>query len=254
MKTLKSSIVQPKITWHQPNENFKHTAELINSINETDLILLPEMWASGFTMKAHEYYKNTDAAIDLMKKWSQEKEACIIGSLITKVKDDYYNRLYVVDEGKVKQTYDKKHLFAFSGEDRFYKAGNQKCIYNYKEWSLCLNVCYDLRFPVWLRNTEDYDVLIFCANWPDKRIEAWDTLLKARSIENQCYVLGANCHGKDIWNNSYAGHSAHYGYDGQQLTYLENQSGVIQFELGKTPLDKFRSDLPFLKDRDAFKI
>ena len=254
MDDIKVSLVQSHITWHSPEENFKSVSEHINAISDSDLIILPEMWSSGFTMKAHQFYRHTTEALELMKNWSLTKSAIIIGSLITKVDDDYFNRAYVVAKGEVIDTYDKAHLFAFSGEDRFYKSGQKSCVFAFKNWKVCLNICYDLRFPVWSRNTTDYDVLIYCANWPDKRIEAWDTLLRARAIENQSYVIGVNCFGVDAWKNTYSGHSAIIAYDGKTDQVLKGNCGVLESKLSKTKLMEFRDKFPFLRDRDEFQL
>jgi len=252
--TLQVSIVQPEITWHQVEANFDHISSLISGIDETDVIVLPEMWSSGFTMKAHTYHKQTEQAVQMMMDWSERYNCCVIGSLITKVGEDYYNRLYVVVDQEIKATYDKKHLFAHSGEDRFYKSGKERCIYDYKGWKLSLNVCYDLRFPVWCRNVEDYDIAIYVANWPEQRIKAWDTLLQSRAIENQCYVIGSNCYGKDVWHNNYVGHSAVISYTGDRMIYSENEASLLSIDLSKENLLQFRQQLPFLKDRDAFRF
>ena len=252
--TLSVHLLQLPIKWHDPKTNFESANEQVQAMEKCDLIVLPEMWSSGFTMFAHKFHQYTQEAIDLMKAWSQLHDACIVGSLITKVEENYYNRLYIVEDGKVAATYDKKHLFAFSGEDRYFQGGEQRLIYTYKEWRLCLNVCYDLRFPVWCRNTDDYDILLFSANWPDKRIAAWNTLLRARAIENQCYVIGVNCYGEDTWHNTYAGHSALISYDGSDIMTLEGKGGVISSEILKSDLSHFRKALPFLKDRDSFQL
>lgn len=252
--TLSINLLQLSIKWHDPAYNFDNANREVEGMANCDLIVLPEMWSSGFTMFAHKFHQYTSEAINLMKKWSQFHDACIVGSLITKVDELYYNRLYVVESGEVQATYDKKHLFAFSGEDRYFDGGNQRLIYTYKDWRLCLNVCYDLRFPVWCRNTDDYDILLFSANWPDKRISAWNMLLRARAIENQCYVIGTNCYGQDTWHNTYEGHSALISYDGSNVVTLVGEGGVLHSEIRKSDLTKFREALPFLKDRDSFQF
>ena len=205
-------------------------------------------------MKAHNHHQYTLEALDKMKIWSREKESILIGSLITKVGENYVNRLYVVENGGVIETYDKKHLFAFSGEDRFYIGGDERKVIEINGWRICLNICYDLRFPVWCRNIEDYDILLFTANWPHKRIEAWKALLKARAIENQCYVLGCNCYGEDAWGNTYSGHSGVYSYDGECIIERHDVSAVLSTPLSQGGLLDFREKFPFLKDRDDFDL
>jgi len=252
--SLSIALMQSEIKWHDPVINFETTKVSITQLSEVDIVVLPEMWSSGFTMHAHKYHQYTEQAIDLMRQWSLDLNACVIGSLITKVNDHYYNRLYAIDGGEVIATYDKKHLFGHSGEDRFFEPGNKKSLIDYKGWKICLNICYDLRFPVWCRNTEDYDILLFCANWPDKRISAWDTLLRARAVENQCYVVGTNCYGKDVWDNTYAGHSAIVDYSGGVIGSLIGESGIVSGIIKKDDLNDFRQKLPFLKDRDQFML
>jgi len=255
MSELNVALLQSLTTWHNPDENLKFISSQINRLQEdVDLIVLPEMWLTGFTMKAHQFWSVTENGVEAMKQWSMNCKATIVGSLITKVGEEYYNRAYVVSHGKVETTYDKKHLFAFSGEDRFFHAGKEKCIFTINEIRICLNVCYDLRFPVWSRNDDAYDVLIYCANWPEKRISAWDVLLKARAIENQSYVLGVNCTGEDAWHNLYTGHSSVVNFDGENLEYLEGGPGVLMHTLSLTDLQVFRKKFPFLKDRDQFEL
>ncbi|NNE27518.1 MAG: nitrilase family protein [Saprospiraceae bacterium] len=255
MSQLTATILQAQIKWHDPQHNIDHFSELIGGVpDESDLIILPEMWSSGFTMKAHLYHDHDLSALKAMKSWSIEKEALVIGSLIVKEKEQYFNRCFLVKEGSVVAQYDKKHLFGFAGENRFFEPGNQKLIYEYKGFRLCPMICYDLRFPVWCRNVEDYDILIFSANWPDKRIDAWDSLLKSRSIENQSYVLASNCVGEDVWHNHYTGHSAGFGYDGVRLAFLAQQEGLLTVQMNKQEMLAYREALPFLKDRDNFEI
>ena len=212
--SLSTAVVQLPIKWHEPELNMSHAQAEMDKLNNVDLVVLPEMWSTGFTMFAHKLHDSTSQAIELMKKWSKALDACIVGSLITKQGEQYYNRMYAVINGQVSTYYDKKHLFGLSGEDRFYQGGEQREIIEYKSWRINLNICYDLRFPVWCRNREDYDIALYSSNWPDKRIEAWDILLQARAVENQCYILGANCYGEDVWHNKYSGHSAIVQYDG----------------------------------------
>ncbi len=255
MSELSVALLQSFTSWHNPQANIISIQDQLNQLNSrADIIILPEMWLTGFTMKAHQFCRDLDLGLNAMIKWSTDFKSAIIGSLITKVDDAYYNRAYVISNGEIIHSYDKKHLFAFSGEDRFYNSGNKKCIFEFNNWKICLNVCYDLRFPVWSRNIDDYDILIYCANWPDKRISAWDTLLKARAIENQCYVLGVNCTGEDAWHNTYAGHSSIVNFDGDNLELLKGRSGILTYKLNLDELQEFRNKFPFLKDRDTFEL
>ena len=254
METLKASIVQAQIEWHKPEKNLQHFDELISNTKGSDLILLPEMWSTGFTMKAHLFQSYADPAVDLMKKWSNQTGAAVAGSLIVEEGGKNYNRLYFVHEGEVLDQYDKKHLFAYSGEDRSFQPGKEKKIVEFKSWKICLNICYDLRFPVWARNYEDYDLLFYSANWPDARNLAWSSLLRARAIENQSYVIGVNCCGNDAWHNSYSGHSMAINYDGSLCTEIDLGEQLITVELDRARLKKFRADFPFLQDRDPIEL
>jgi len=252
--SLSTAILQLPITWHKPDINISTADAELAKLQDVDLVVLPEMWSSGFTMFAHKYHDSTLNALEVMKEWSRSLNACIVGSLITKEDDNYYNRMYAVINGKVSTYYDKKHLFGLSGEDRFYKCGDRRVILEYKSWRINLNICYDLRFPVWCRNREDYDIALYSSNWPNKRIEAWDILLQARAVENQCYILGANCYGEDIWRNGYSGHSGIVQYDGKVIDKLIGSSGFVKAIIYKDMLEEFRESLPFLKDRDKFRL
>lgn len=252
---LKVSLLQANIAWHQPLVNLKYFDEQISLLKkEKQLIVLPEMWLSGYTMQAHKMYELTTIGVEKMREWALSKNATVVGSLIYKETESYYNRLFVVSEDGVQATYDKRHLFGFAGEDRVYKSGEQQLVYNLDGWRIAMNVCYDLRFPVWARNTNFYDVLLYVANWPDQRISAWNILLRARAIENQAYVLGANCFGTDAWGNSYSGHSSVLSPSGEEHKSLVDEPGWVQGMLSKEELEAFRAKFPFLKDRDDFRI
>lgn len=251
---LTLSLVQSSTRWHDPEANFKNCDKLVDTVSHSDFILLPEMWSTGYTMQAHKFHNSADEAVDLMQNWSKTKEAVVAGSIIVKDGDSYYNRLYVVEKGEVIQTYDKKHLFGFAGEDRIYESGNSQLFFDIKGWKVCGNICYDLRFPVWARNASNYDLLFYVANWPNPRLVAWDTLLKARAIENQAYVVGVNCCGKDAWDNEYDGHSAAYDSFGTIITDEMNGEGVTSCIITKEHLKTARDKFPFLKDRDSFTL
>ena len=251
---LRVALVQAQPVWHDPEYNIAHYEELVAAIMDVDLILLPEMWPTGYTIQAHKYYDTAAAAIDKMKKWAAAKSALVVGSMIAKDVDRYYNRLYIVEPTGVLNYYDKKHLFGFAGEDRVYTPGKAQLSYDYKGWRLRMNVCYDLRFPVWSRNTDNYDVILYSANWPDKRIDAWRTLLKARAIENQAYTLGCNCVGGDLWNNTYTGYSTIINPHGEVLAEMVKEEGVLYAEMTKETLALVRDKLPFLADQDRFEL
>ncbi len=251
---LRVALVQGQPLWHNPEYNLPHYDELVGTIKQADLILLPEMWPTGYTIQAHKYHDTESTAIDKMRIWAAAQSALVVGSLIAKDGDSYYNRLYIVEPSGRLSYYDKKHLFGFAGEDRVFSPGKEQLTYDYKGWRLRMNVCYDLRFPVWSRNTDKYDIVLYSANWPDKRIDAWRTLLKARAIENQAYALGCNCVGEDLWNNTYSGHSSIINPHGEVLTEMVKEEGILYAEMTKEALAVVRAKLPFLADQDRFEL
>ncbi len=207
---LKITIIQSELVWENSAQNRQVFLEKIKSISEVvDLIILPEMFTTGFTMNPEKVAETMDGeTIHWLKYLAKEKNTAITGSLIIKEGNKYYNRLvFVHPTGEIK-TYDKRHTFTLAGEDKIYTAGNKKLIVAYKGWKICPMICYDLRFPVWSRNTDDYNLLIYVANWPKPRITAWSTLLKARAIENMSYVVGVNRIGADDNGHEYSGNSA----------------------------------------------
>jgi omega-amidase len=254
---LKIAIVQTDIVWQNAKENVKRYSEKINSINEDiDIVVLPEMFSTGFSMEPEGISETMQGeTVHWMKNLASDKNAAICGSLIILEDDNFYNRfLFVQPSGEITY-YDKRHLFTLAGEERVYTQGNEKLVIDYKGWKICPLVCYDLRFPVWSRNVEAYDVLLYVANWPKPRIVAWDTLLKARSIENMCYVIGVNRVGVDANGYEYSGHSAAYDSLGEQLTSpISNEEFVEIVTLNKTNLNDVRKRLNFLNDKDSFEI
>lgn len=255
--TLKIALIQSDLVWEHPEENRLHFSEKINTITKNvDLILLPEMFTSGFTMTPENVFETMEGTTILwMKKLASEKQVAIGGSLVIKENNNFYNRfVFVKPDGSI-DTYDKRHTFTLAGESDVYKAGSEKVIISYKGWKLCPLICYDLRFPVWARNVENYDVLMYVANWPKPRIEAWDTLLKARAIENMSYCIGVNRVGNDANNHEYSGHSAAYDGLGKRLTSLKyDNEGIEIVSLDKTHLSTIRNTLKFLDDKDVFTI
>ena len=254
---LKTTVIQSNIVWHNAVENRKVFFEKIGSVsNDTDIIILPEMFTTGFTMQPEVVAEEMQGPTT---KWMQQvafkKNAAICGSVVILENNRYYNRfLFVYPSGEI-DYYDKKHLFTLAGEHEVYIGGLQKKIINYKGWKICPLICYDLRFPVWSRNVENYDVLIYVANWPKPRINAWDTLLKARAIENMCYTIGVNRVGTDANNLKYNGHSAVFNSLGEKiLSSAENKEHTETLILSKNYLDETRRKLNFLKDRDNFEI
>ena len=254
---LKIALIQSTLVWENPKQNRINFSQKINAISEpVDIIVLPEMFTSGFTMNADQVSERMSGdTISWMLQLAKQKNAAIIGSLVINENNTFYNRLlFVSPDGNITH-YDKKHTFTLAGEDKVYKAGEEQLITNYKGWKIKPLVCYDLRFPVWARNTEDYDVLIYVANWPKVRISAWDTLLKARAIENMSYCIGVNRVGLDGNNYEYSGHSAAYDVLGERLDAIpSDKEATAIVTLDKDHISKYRKKLGFLKDRDTFSL
>lgn len=252
---LKVALIQSNIVWEKPKQNRSLFREKINAITKpVDLIVLPEMFTTGFTMNAKAYAETmTETTVLWLQKLASDKNAAIIGSIIIEEKNNFYNRLlFVHPNGKIEH-YDKRHTFTLAGEDKVYTAGSDKQIIEYKGFKICPLVCYDLRFPVWARNTEDYDLLIYVANWPKPRINAWDALLKARAIENMSYCIGVNRVGEDYLQNEYCGHSAVYDVLGNSISTIKpnkEQTEIVVLE--RKHINFYRNKLKFLDDRDLF--
>lgn len=254
---LKITLVQTTLEWENPEANRKKFQKIIQSLEEsTDLIILPEMFTTGFTMNAEAYAETMEGkTVKWMIKMAREKNAAITGSIIVIENGKFFNRLlFTTPEGKL-HAYDKKHLFTLASEQETYTAGNEKLIIQYKGWKICPMICYDLRFPVWARNTENYDVLIYVANWPKARIKAWDVLLQARAIENMAYCIGVNRVGIDGKEFEYVGHSSIYDGLGEDLFQLKNESeAIMNTILYKNHILEIRKKLQFLEDKDVFDL
>jgi len=250
---MKISLIQTSLIWEDPQANRANIAKLINGIGATDLIVLPEMFATGFTMNPSAVAETMEGnTIAWMKDMAAAKNCAITGSLVISESEKYYNRLlFVYPDGEIK-TYDKRHLFSLAGEDKAYTAGSDKLIVDYKGWKICPLVCYDLRFPVFARNVEEYDLLLYVANWPSPRIFAWDTLLKARAIENMCYVAGVNRIGEDANGHPYPGHSQVLDCLGATVMEASTSEGVFTVVLDREKMLETRGKFGFLNDRDRF--
>ncbi len=253
---MKIALIQTALSWENPKENRIHVEEKIHSIKEdVDLIVLPEMFTSGFTMRPKNCAETMQGeTIILLQNLAKEKDSAITGSLIMEEKGNYYNRLvFVFPNGEI-QHYDKRHLFTLAGEDKIYSAGTEKLIVEYKGFKICPLICYDLRFPVFARNVEDYDVLIYVANWPKPRINAWDILLKARAVENMSYVIGENRIGLDNNNQEYVGHSQALDFLGNYILEPQETEAIYIVTLDKDKMLETRKKLNFLNDKDDFQI
>ncbi len=225
---LKIAFIQANLHWEDAEANRKLFSKEIEKISdEVELIILPEMFTTGFSMNAENLAEKTEAkTLAWMKDWAKKKSAAITGSVIITENFNYYNRLFFVFPDGSYKLYDKRHTFTLAKEDETYTAGKDRLIVDYKGWKICPLICYDLRFPVFARNTEDYDLLIYVANWPEKRVNAWDALLKARAIENMSFCVGLNRTGKDGDGYVYNGHSAVYDTLGHNLTELDREETV----------------------------
>ena len=254
---LNVAIIQANLAWENPIQNRLNFTQKIEGLTNTvDLIVLPEMFTSGFTMSPQLVAETMDGAtVQWMLALAKQKTAAIVGSIVIEDSGQYYNRLvFVHPDGKI-DSYNKRHTFTLAGEDKVYAKGDQVVIVDYKGFKIKPLVCYDLRFPVWARIQDNFDILLYVANWPTKRITAWDTLLQARAIENMCYCIGVNRVGLDANNYEYPGHSAAYNVLGDLLTNLKpNIEGVTEVVLSKSHVDNTRNKLKFLEDKDVFSL
>ena len=256
MQDLKVSLIQVDQCWEDVSANLTKFESLIQKQSDTDLIVLPEMFHTSFSMNtslAKDWENNP--IVEKLKQWSLESQAAIYSSLMVKEQHQFYNRgVFVSPNGSV-QYYDKRKSFGLGGEDRVFSQGDQEVIVDYKGWKINLQICYDLRFPELIRNrinsdgNPSYDVLIYVANWPQKRVLHWSTLLQARAIENQCFVVGVNRIGTDGNNLVYSGASAIYDGLGETKLLMNDQENTSTVTLSYESMQNWRLNLPFLKDR-----
>ena len=252
--------IQTNIFWENPNANKLEYDKLFDSLGPVDLIILPEMFTTGFSMRANEIAEHSSGeTLSWMQQHSKKLDSCIVGSLQVKENNKFYNRLYVVKPNEV-QYYDKRYLFSMAEEDKHFSRGEKELIFEIKGWKIKPLICYDLRFPVWSRNKYknkkfDYDILVYIANWPAVRSDAWTSLLKARAIENASYVIGVNRIGKDNNKINYHGSSRVFDFQGKRLDkFTDNNFHIEKSVLIKTDLNTFREKFPVLKDADDFNL
>jgi predicted amidohydrolase len=264
MSTIKISLIQANLSWENKVENLRAFEQKINALKgATNIVVLPEMFSTGFSMQPEKLAETMDGETLLwMKNLSASNRLIITGSLIIKEGEDYYNRLiWMLPNGDFGY-YDKRHLFGFAGEDQHYSFGEKRLIASVNGWKINLQICYDLRFPVWARQNPmarrgeepEYDVLIYVANWPERRSHAWKTLLQARAIENQSYVVGVNRVGEDGNGINHSGDSCVIDPFGESLYSKSGEEDVYTIELNKETLQSCREKLSFLKDADGFTI
>lgn len=252
------ALLQSNLYWEDVTANLAMFEEKISQINtDVDLIVLPEMFTTGFSMNAAALAEPMNLTTH---KWLQQQakkmNAVVMGSCIIKEQNRFYNRLLWAEANGNVDFYDKRHLFRLAGEHQVYSAGNKKIIKTIKTWKICPLICYDLRFPVWSRNVHlEYDVLIYIANWPNPRLNAWDTLLQARAIENLAFCVGVNRVGKDEKGNEYYGNSAVYDFKGQTLLKIPQGKEALEIvRLEKAPLEEFRQKFAVYLDADNFSL
>ena len=261
MQDLRISLVQPNPAWHKVEENLEHLSTLISVLeNVTDIIVLPEMFTTGFTNKSSEMAEQMHGKTHTwMQTQALKLNSVVCGSIIIEADGKYYNRFLWVESDGDTIHYDKRHLFRMANENDFYSGGNELISIEYKGWKIRPLICYDLRFPVWARNVVKegefaYDILLYVANWPQARVLVWDTLLKARAMENYAYSIGVNRIGEDENSIIYNGHSAIYGPKGEEFGILKDTEQILSIKLTKQSLDDFRNKIPIYLDADSFDL
>ena len=265
--SLTITIIQTHLHWEDKAANLTMLYQKIMSIKEkTEVVILPEMFSTGFSMKAEQFAETMDGeTVQWMRNIAQQKRIILTGSLIIKEEANYYNRLIWMLPNGSYGFYNKRHLFGYAEEDKHYTAGNKRLITSVKGWKINTQICYDLRFPVWSRQSplstraegqegEEFDVLLYVANWPERRNNAWQTLLAARAIENQCYVIGVNRVGLDGNNIAHCGNSTVIDALGNVLYCKAAEEDIVTITLQKQELLTIRNKFPFLRDRDNFTI
>lgn len=258
MSTLKITLIQTHLFWEDKGANLALLEQKIVNLEEpTEIVILPEMFTTGFSMQPTLHAETMEGpSVQWMRRIAKAQKIILTGSLIIEENGHYYNRLiWMLPNGEFGY-YDKRHLFAFAGEDQHYTAGNKRLIASVKGWKINLQICYDLRFPTWARQAapNEYDVLMYVANWPEKRSHAWKTLLVARAIENQAFVVGVNRVGLDGKNIAHSGNSMVVGPLGEVLYHSADQESVFQITLQRDELEQARTQFPFWKDADFFTI
>jgi predicted amidohydrolase len=258
---MKITLVQTVLSWESPAKNFLRLEGILQKQSKTDLVVLPEMFTTGFTMNVAqlEMFSDDCATLAWMRHWAKFLDAVITGSVAFNTALGAVNRLIWMRPDGSFDFYDKRHAFTFGGEHEHYTSGKDRLIEHWRGWNICPLICYDLRFPVWSRNrfqhgAADYDLLIYVANWPNARRDAWNTLLKARAIENVCYTVGVNRVGTDPKENVYSGDSSLIDFKGQVMWTQADIAEVCTLELNREELLSFREKFPALKDGDQFQL
>ena len=254
--TLRVSLVQQDIAWEDKGKNLAFMENIISfHAQSSDLIVFPEMCTTGFTMNSRALAEGIDGeTIACLKKWSKTFDVSLCGSFIASERDQIFNRGFFITPD-CDSYYDKRHLFRMGNEPQYFDSGNKRLLVEYKGFKICLLICYDLRFPVWARNVDnEYDLLIYVANWPASRAQVWKTLLTARAIENMSYVCGVNRYGTDGNGLDYNGGSAMFDAKGYEMTSMVAGEDIETVAISKNELEKFRMKFPVWKDADRFDI
>lgn len=254
---IRICLVQPDLVWEDPSANLELLNNMLAGIpGETDLILLPETFSTGFTMRADLFAEEAEQgkAHTWMREMARKQKAILAGSLITRVNGLIFNRLYWVSPDGVEGHYDKRHLFRMGREDRFFTPGKSRKIFTCGAFRIMPQICYDIRFPVFSRNRRDYDVLVYAANWPAPRHAVWETLLRARAIENQAYVLGVNRVGKDGAGIDHLGGTCVVDHMGNVVRILDNRPGILNYTIDLDVIRDFRKKFTAWKDADQFTL
>ncbi len=255
MSALTVSLIQRDIAWESKAENLQVYDQLLQQVQQPDLIVLPEMFNTGFTMNAAAMAEPMDGeGVQWLQSRAATYQAVLMASLIIEEGGHYYNRLIWMPPDGQYQTYDKRHLFSMTEEPRHFTPGQSQLRVQLKGWKLCPVVCFDLRFPEWLRNQDYYDALLVNANWPEKRAHHWKTLLQARALENQCYVVGVNRVGEDGNKVPFSGDSMVVDPVGEPLTHLRYTEQVTTITLEGEKLTKTRRHMPFLQEQDGYQL
>lgn len=251
IENLQLSLVQSQLAWEDTDANLQHFEQIVMPL-QTQLIVLPEMFSTGFSMDPERLAAEAgEKSLRAMQRWAAATGAAVCGSTMWAGADGYTNRCWFVKPDGHSHWYDKRHLFSLGKENRHYHAGDEKQIVSWRGWNIALYICYDLRFPVWSRNRGEYDMALYVANWPQARITHWDILLPARAVENQCYAAGVNRVGEDGNGIPHTGHSAFYGPDGSRLCFAgDGKESILEAVADAEKLALYRRQLPFLKDAD----
>jgi predicted amidohydrolase len=251
---LRVTLVQTDLVWENRNANLEHISGMLEGPGPTDLILLPEMFSTGFSMNAGNLAEEmAGPTVSWMSNKASELDAVVAGSLMIREKECFFNRFVWAKPDRKVQWYDKKHLFSVGGEERYYTPGKERVTLEWRGWKIRLMICYDLRFPVWSYNHDDYDLLVYAANWPESRQLVWKNLLVARALENQCYCAAVNRLGTDGTGLSHCGDSGLVSPKGDAV-WMGNRETIQTFTLSLTELHQFREKFPVLRDRDSFYI